>query len=116
MLWNLYAIGYKNDRLLINKLSESIERNHSQMSMNDLVTAFKAYSFFGYIPGDAYTAMVKMVIKNGKTFDFASLGDIVESLKVIKDKQGNPPNRTLLEIVKMRIVNISSRNQTENCS
>jgi len=62
-LWSLYAIGYKNEKLL-DKLSKTIAHEHVNLQMPDVVGAFKAYAYFKYLHMEARDGLVKTSIRN----------------------------------------------------
>jgi len=57
-LWSSFVIGYKNKDLL-DKLSETIEFEHTNLQMQDVVSTFKAFAYFDYLNLPARDGLVK---------------------------------------------------------
>lgn len=112
-LWNLYAIGFKGDRDLVEVLSHSVAKNHAQLSMTDVVTCYKAFAFQGFLPVDAGSALLKTAIKNVGEYDFAALGDICQSMVTINKTQGDLPLKTFFEIVGNRVKGFEQRDEID---
>mmetsp|Transcript_9699 Transcript_9699/g.16326 ORF Transcript_9699/g.16326 Transcript_9699/m.16326 type:complete len:422 (-) Transcript_9699:228-1493(-) len=104
MIWNLYAIGYRSDRELIDKLSKSLVSNLQLLSPQELVSCFKAFAYFGYVPEEARSGLIVQAIRSSDKLDFKSLAEICESHALICERQGYFPDKTLLTVVRNLIV------------
>mmetsp|Transcript_3698 Transcript_3698/g.5574 ORF Transcript_3698/g.5574 Transcript_3698/m.5574 type:complete len:442 (-) Transcript_3698:16-1341(-) len=109
MLWNMYALDFK-DKALIAKLSEPLVSSHTQLSDDDLVSLFKSFAHFGSIPEDVRASLIKMTIRKSQDLDFATLGDICQSLSMIETET----NGTLMNIIKQKISGYMHRDELEH--
>jgi hypothetical protein len=102
-LWATYALGYK-DKDLLDKLSLTLETEHTNLQMADVVNACKAFAYFDYLNLPARDGLVKQAIRNSQEYDFKSLASICESLSLL-----NYENKTLLQIVRRMLLTFEDK-------
>jgi len=76
----------------------------------DIVSLMKSYAHFGYYPEEVRASLLKTAIRNSSEYDFATLGDICQSLSLLEAET----NKTFLDIIRNRIVGYAARDEIEH--
>lgn len=87
-------MDYRNEQIL-KVLSNSIEKHHTVIPMDEVVGSLQAYAHFNYLNLPARDGLVKTAIRNSQEYSFKALASICESLARLDYE-----NKTLLQIVK----------------
>ena len=91
-------LGYKNVPLL-EHISKALTKNRKTLSKLEVANSLKALAYFDHIVPATHEALLTTVISNSSRYDFSTLGDICQSLKVLGWE-----STLLLDIVKKQIL------------